>query len=145
MGDFKTLDNTCFGDRRKRWISNSPNDRLSRRQVSMSDTQKTIEQLSALAQHTRFAIFQSLMRAGQDGMSAGAIAKALDVAPNTLSSHLAIITRADLASVTREGRSQIYKARIDGVNNLLSALVEDCCNGHPEICVTVTGLSKVPC
>jgi hypothetical protein len=24
-------------------------------------------------------------------------------------------------------------------------LVEDCCNGHPEICVTVTGLSKTPC
>jgi hypothetical protein len=24
-------------------------------------------------------------------------------------------------------------------------LVEDCCNGHPEICVTVSGLSKTPC
>lgn len=111
----------------------------------MSDSQKTIEQLSALAQDTRFAIFQTLMRTGQDGMSAGVIAKALDVAPNTLSSHLGILTRAGLASVTREGRSQIYKARIGGVNDLLSALVEDCCNGHPEICVTVSGLSNTSC
>lgn len=107
---------------------------------AMPDTQKTIEQLSALAQDTRFAVFQALMRAGTDGMSAGAIAKLLDVAPNALSNHLAIITRADLASVTREGRSLIYKARIDGVQDLLSALVDDCCNGHPEMCVTVSGL-----
>lgn len=111
----------------------------------MSDSKKTIQQLSALAQDTRFAIFQSLMRAGQDGMSAGDIAKALDVAPNTLSSHLAIINRADLASVTRQGRSLIYKARIDGVNHLLAALVEDCCNGHPEICISVSDLSKTSC
>ena len=78
-------------------------------------------------------------------MSAGTIAQALNVAPNTLSNHLAIITRADLVSVTREGRNQIYKARIDGVNNLLSALIEDCCNGHPEICVTVSELAKTSC
>ena len=111
----------------------------------MSDTQKTIEQLSALAQETRFAVFQALMRAGQEGLPAGAIAKALNVAPNTLSSHLAILTRADLASVTRDGRSLIYKARIDGVKGLLSALVDDCCNGHPEMCVTVSGLADVAC
>ncbi|MGJ8558604.1 MAG: ArsR/SmtB family transcription factor [Litorimonas sp.] len=107
----------------------------------MSDSSKTIEQLSALAQETRFAVFQALMKAGQGGLSAGAISKALDVAPNTLSNHLAIITRADLASVTREGRSLIYKARLDGVKKLLSALVEDCCNGHPEMCITVSGLT----
>jgi DNA-binding transcriptional ArsR family regulator len=109
----------------------------------MSDSHKTVEQLSALAQNTRFAVFQILMKAGQDGLSAGAISKALDVAPNTLSNHLAIITRAELASVTREGRSLIYKARIDGVKDLLSALVEDCCNGHPEVCITVSGLTDL--
>lgn len=111
----------------------------------MTDIQKTIEQLSALAQETRFAVFQILMRAGQNGMPAGAIASALDVAPNTLSNHLAILTRAELAGVTRQGRSLIYTARIDGVKNLLSALVEDCCNGHPEMCVTVTGLTDKAC
>lgn len=108
----------------------------------MSDTRKTIEQLSALAQETRFAVFQALMRAGQDGLSAGAIAKSLNVAPNTLSNHLAIITRADLASVTREGRSLIYKAHLNGVKGLLSTLVDDCCNGHPEMCITVSGLTE---
>ncbi|WP_017932648.1 ArsR/SmtB family transcription factor [Robiginitomaculum antarcticum] len=111
----------------------------------MSETEKTIEQLSALAQSTRFAVFKTLMRAGREGLSAGEIAKALEVAPNTLSNHLAIITRADLASVTRDGRSLIYTARIDGVNDLLAALVDDCCNGHPEICVTVSGRSNISC
>lgn len=111
----------------------------------MSDSKKTIEQLSALAQSTRFAVFKALMRAGHEGLSAGEIAKALDVAPNTLSNHLSIITRSDLASVTREGRSMIYKARIDGVNDLLAALVDECCNGHPEICVTLEGRSDISC
>ncbi len=111
----------------------------------MSETQKTIEQLSALAQETRFSVFQALMRAGKSGLSAGSIAKALNVAPNTLSSHLAILNRAELTSVTREGRSLIYKARIAGVNHLLSSLVEDCCDGHPEVCVTMTELSEETC
>ena len=111
----------------------------------MSETQKTIEQLSALAQETRFAVFQALMRAGPSGLSAGSIAKSLNVAPNTLSSHLAILNRAELTTVTREGRSLIYKARIDGVNHLLSSLVEDCCDGHPEVCVTIAELSGGDC
>lgn len=111
----------------------------------MHDKQKTIEQLSALAQETRFAVFQALMRAGEGGLPAGDIAKSLDVAPNTLSNHLAILTRAELASVTRHGRSLIYKARIEGVKDLLSALVDDCCNGHPEMCVTVSGLADINC
>lgn len=112
---------------------------------AMSETRKTIEQLSALAQETRFAVFQTLMRAGESGLSAGAIAETLTVAPNTLSSHLAILNRADLTTVTREGRSLIYKARIDGVNDLLSSLVEDCCDGHPEVCVTIAKLSDSTC
>lgn len=107
----------------------------------MSDSKKTIEQLSALAQETRFAVFQTLMQAGKDGLSAGEISKKLGVAPNTLSGHLAILTRADLANVTREGRSLIYKAHLDGVKNLLSTLVDDCCNGHPEICIEVSDLT----
>ncbi|PCI53078.1 MAG: transcriptional regulator [Alphaproteobacteria bacterium] len=115
----------------------------------MTDPQKTpkktIEQLSALAQDTRFAVFQALMRAGQDGLSAGAIAKALNVAPNALSNHLAILTRADLTSVTRQGRNMIYMARIEGVKDLLGALVDDCCNGHPEMCVSISGLPDIAC
>ncbi len=111
----------------------------------MTGTQKTIEQLSALAQETRFAVFQALMREGEAGLSAGAIAELLDVAPNTLSSHLAILTRADLAAVTRDGRSMIYTARIDGVNKLLSSLVEDCCGGHPELCISAAGVAQKGC
>ncbi|MFC7290196.1 ArsR/SmtB family transcription factor [Hirschia litorea] len=111
----------------------------------MADSQKTIEQLSALAQDTRFAVFKVLMQAGKDGLPAGEIAKILSVAPNTLSSHLAIITRANLATVTRDGRSLIYKAQLEGVKDLLSALVDDCCNGHPEICIELSDLTSKRC
>ena len=43
--------------------------------------------LSALAQESRLKIFRLLVRCGTEGMAAGAIAEALQVPHNTLSSH----------------------------------------------------------
>jgi DNA-binding transcriptional ArsR family regulator len=43
--------------------------------------------LAALAQENRLDVFRLLVEAGPDGMSAGAVAEALDLAPNTLTFH----------------------------------------------------------
>jgi ArsR family transcriptional regulator, arsenate/arsenite/antimonite-responsive transcriptional repressor len=91
--------------------------------------------LAALAQDNRLDIFQLLVRAGQEGMSAGSIASALKLAPNTLTFHLDRLRDADLVTVEREGRSMIYAARYDTMNGLLSYLTENCCQGNPEQCL----------
>jgi ArsR family transcriptional regulator len=44
--------------------------------------------LAALAQDNRLDVFRLLVEAGPEGMPAGAIATALDLAPNTLTFHL---------------------------------------------------------
>lgn len=92
------------------------------------------QQLSALAQLRRLSAFRLLVRAGESGMPAGAIAAALNVPHNTLSTHLGILVQAGLVRSTRDGRSVIYAVDFDGTRGLLSFLLEDCCRGAPELC-----------
>lgn len=98
---------------------------------------KTIAQLSALAQKTRLSVFRQLIRAGSEGIPAGRIAESLGVAPNTLSAHLSILSRAELIDQRRQGRSIIYFAAIPEVADLVDALINDCCAGHPEACAPI--------
>ena len=98
--------------------------------------------LAALGQPTRLAIFQILMRAEPDGMSAGSIADVIGCRHNTLSTHLSILARSGLVHGTRDGRSIIYRANVDGIRALLGFLVADCCCGHPELCDLETAIRK---
>jgi ArsR family transcriptional regulator len=90
--------------------------------------------LAALAQDNRLAVFRLLVGAGPDGMPAGEIADALDLAPNTLTFHFDRLRMAGLVSVRREGRSMIYAARYETMNALLSYLTDNCCRGAPQKC-----------
>lgn len=101
-----------------------------------------IEALSALAHDGRLTIFRLLVRVGPDGMAAGDVSRKLSILPNTLSASLTILTHAGLVRSRREGRSIIYSANFERMNNLLGFLVEDCCNGLPEICVPLTKITN---
>jgi ArsR family transcriptional regulator, arsenate/arsenite/antimonite-responsive transcriptional repressor len=85
--------------------------------------------LAALAQDNRLDVFRLLVQAGPEGMSAGAVATALDLAPNTLTFHFDRLRTAGLVAVKREGRSMIYATRFDTMNELLGFLTENCCAG----------------
>ena len=90
--------------------------------------------LGALAQHTRLDAYRLLVAAGPDGMPAGQVASALDLAPNTLSFHFDRLRQAGLVTVRRDGRSLIYAARFDTMDALLGYLTDNCCGGRPELC-----------
>jgi len=98
------------------------------------DQPAAIAALNALAQDTRMAVFRRLVRAGPRGMAAGALAAAVGAVPSTLSHHLALLERAGLITSARAGRSLIYAADYAGTRALLAFLMEDCCQGAPEIC-----------
>jgi ArsR family transcriptional regulator, arsenate/arsenite/antimonite-responsive transcriptional repressor len=85
--------------------------------------------LAALAQDNRLDVFRLLVQAGPEGMPAGAVAEALDLAPNTLTFHFDRLRGAGLVTVRREGRSMIYAARYDTMNDLLGFLTDNCCGG----------------
>src|SRR5689334_2794532 len=90
--------------------------------------------LAALGQPTRLEIFRLLMRKEPTGLSAGTLAETIGCPHNTLSTHLSILARAGLIRGTRDGRSIIYRADVEGMRALVGFLVTDCCEGHPEHC-----------
>ena len=61
------------------------------------DEKAAIGALAALAQPTRLAVFRQLVGRHPGGIAAGDIARRFDVPHNTMSSHLAVLTRAGLA------------------------------------------------
>jgi ArsR family transcriptional regulator len=87
--------------------------------------------LAALAQDNRLDVFRLLVEAGPEGMPAGAVAIALDLAPNTLTFHFDRLRAAGLVTVRRDGRSMIYAGRFETMNALLAYLTENCCGGAP--------------
>lgn len=98
------------------------------------ESEQAILAFAALAQSTRLDVFRLLMEHEPDGLPAGEIAKHMAVPHNTMSTHLAILSRAGLIDAERQSRSIIYRAKLDAVRDLTGFLVKDCCGGHPEIC-----------
>ena len=91
---------------------------------------------AALGQPTRLTIFQLLM---------GAIANEIGCPHNTLSSHLSILARSGLVRGARDGRSIIYRANVDAIRTLVGFLVDDCCDGHPELCHLQDAIYEAKC
>ncbi len=76
-----------------------------------------------------------LVAAKPEGLPAGVVARRLEVPHNTMSSHLAILSRAGLVRSERFTRSIVYRADLDGLRATLAFLLKDCCGGRPDICV----------
>jgi DNA-binding transcriptional ArsR family regulator len=104
-----------------------------------------VRRLSALAQESRMEVFRLLVKAGPEGLAAGDIARTLDVAPNTMSAQLLILSNAGLIRARREGRSIIYSVDFDGTSELLVFLTEDCCGGRSEICAPLMAAATSCC
>lgn len=100
-----------------------------------------IAQLSAIAHHTRMAVFRLLVRAGPDGVPAGEIARQLGVPATTASTHLGILANAGLIGPRRVSRTVFYSVREDNVQALFSFLTAECCDGRPELCGAMTGVA----
>lgn len=101
--------------------------------------------LAALGQPTRLEIFRRLMRAEPSGLAAGALADAIGCPHNTLSSHLSILARSGLVRGTRQGRSIVYRADVEGIRSLVGFLVTDCCDGRPEFCDLEAAIRRAAC
>lgn len=98
------------------------------------ESKAAVNMLSALGHDGRLAIFRLLVKAGPVGIAAGDIARTLEVLPNSLSANLNVLSRAGLIASRREGRSIIYSADFGAMSGLLGFLMEDCCDGAPQIC-----------
>ena len=98
------------------------------------DKKLSLAALAALGQETRLDVFRLLVKAVQEGVPAGEIADRLGAVQNTVSTHLKVLTQAGLIRPERRGRVVRYVADMTGFRDLLAYLMEDCCNGAPELC-----------
>ena len=108
------------------------------------DLEKATLALAALSQNTRLETFRLLVQHGPEGLPAGEIARRLSIPQNTMSAHLAVLTRAGLAKSERQSRSIIYRADISRAQDLIVFLFEDCCGGSPELCAPLIA-DLAPC
>lgn len=109
------------------------------------ETKFAVASLSAIAHEARLSVFRMLVQAGPEGLPAGEIARRLGVPPSTLSASLNVLSHADLIASRRVGRSIIYTAHYDAMRQLLAFLMEDCCNGSPEICAPLAAIASQAC
>jgi ArsR family transcriptional regulator, arsenate/arsenite/antimonite-responsive transcriptional repressor len=88
--------------------------------------------LNALAQENRLDIFRMLVRAGLEGIAAGVLSERLGLVPANLSFHLNQLRYAGLVWSRREGRSIIYAANFDAMNDFIAYLTENCCEEQTQ-------------
>ncbi|HSI52974.1 MAG: ArsR/SmtB family transcription factor [Ramlibacter sp.] len=94
------------------------------------DETEAVRALAALAQVQRLRAFRALIAAGSQGLTPGAMAEELGIAPSALSFHLKELTHAGLAASEPRGRNLIYRANFGRMNALLAYLTEHCCQGE---------------
>ncbi len=91
--------------------------------------------LNSLAQPARLKVFRLLVKSPEGGMCAGDISRRLGLPKPTLSFHLKELSHAGLIVSEREGRSIKFSIRERGIQQLMTFLTEDCCQGRPELCM----------
>ena len=103
---------------------------ITANEVVALDEPSALKALAALAQAQRLRAFRALVVAGPDGLTPGAMAEELAIAPSALSFHLKELVYSGLASSEARGRNLIYRASIGHMNALLAYLTEHCCEGQ---------------
>jgi DNA-binding transcriptional ArsR family regulator len=98
------------------------------------DKNRTISAMAALAQPTRLDTFKLLVAREPAGVPAGELARLIDVPQNTMSAHLAILSRAGLIIGERKSRSIIYRADLSGIRDMIAFILKDCCGGRMDLC-----------
>ena len=108
------------------------------------DSTEVISALSALAQTTRLDTFRLLVSREPEGLAAGELARQIAVPQNTMSTHLAILSRAGLVRGERRSRSIRYRADLERFREVALYLLKDCCGGRPEVCAPLIA-NLTPC
>jgi ArsR family transcriptional regulator, arsenate/arsenite/antimonite-responsive transcriptional repressor len=95
-----------------------------------------IEALGALAHEHRLSLYRLLVERGPEGVSAGAIADRLKIAPSSLTFHLKHLQSAGLIQQRRASRQLIYAADFTVMNELVAYLTENCCGSAATGCAS---------
>ncbi|WP_225028170.1 ArsR/SmtB family transcription factor [Xinfangfangia pollutisoli] len=97
------------------------------------DRSKALAALAALSHGDRLDLVRLLVRAGEDGLAAGEIARQLGLSASRLSFHLSALEQGGLIASRRAARNVIYTIDTGGLGRTIAYLLNDCCMDHPEV------------
>lgn len=97
------------------------------------DEENYLAMLSALSQETRLRAVRYLVRCGPEGATAGQVGEHVEAASSRASFHLSALENAGLVTSRRQSRNIVYTANVESLGNLMSFLLNDCCDNHPGI------------
>lgn len=90
-------------------------------------------QLEAMGNLTRLAIYQQLVKAGDRGIQVGEIKQVIGIPASTLSHHLAKLVNSGLVNQKREGRALICRRDSEAMDALVMYLADNCCGDESGI------------
>lgn len=88
--------------------------------------------LEALGNPSRLAIFRTLVRAGNDGVNMGILQREVGIPASTLTHHIQRLIRAGLVLQSRRSREMICRADFGRMEELVTYLSAECCQGLPN-------------
>ena len=94
---------------------------------------QALDMLSALSQETRLRVVRFLISRGGEGATAGEVGGHVDATSSRASFHLSALENAGVISSERRSRNIIYRANFRNIGELISFLLADCCDNHPDI------------
>ena len=92
----------------------------------MKETQITAI-FDALSQTTRLKVFKLLIDNSIEGICPCNIAEKLKIPRNTLSFHLALLTKVGLCEYKKSGKTLIYKPKCEVIKQISCYLLQNCC------------------
>lgn len=103
---------------------------------------EALKAFAALSQETRLQTLRILVEYGKQGVAAGVLSEKLGIPHNTLSFHLSHLSHAGLVCFKKQGRSIIYYANLDALQDLVKFLLKDCCALDKSTCKNIEKLLK---
>tara|TARA_R110002049_G_scaffold10127_9_gene50623 strand:- start:1586 stop:1912 length:327 start_codon:yes stop_codon:yes gene_type:complete len=98
----------------------------------MNET-RALAAFAVLSNATRLRMLKSLVQAGPEGLSAGAVAGQVGAAPSRASFHLSAMTDAGLITATRHARQMVYAVDFAQIGQVMRYLMTDCCQNNATV------------
>ena len=99
---------------------------------NLMNTELAANRLSSLGNPTRLSLFRLLIRAGKEGMNIGDIQSKLNVPASTLAHHIQALEQTGMVKQKKRGREVINTADYEAMNDLVSYLTDECCQGFTK-------------